>query len=252
MQPYLKKNHVTRLGLILAAIMFGTTATVQAQSQLELPPPRQYTAPPPVSHSQNSETIPSNPMVTQPSSPPPVEELPQAAPQNEPPEAEAPPPYQMTEPILPAIFRGCWQGEVYTLDDLERLPGAASLGTWTPKTYRICYQRYGNGPYQLTFNETGMEHDDRIIGPTGSLQLLSTEGQTAMMLGSLHFEEYVPSPASFFGFGSRSTFPVDESTKLRCVIDSEGMHVWATVYGLREGEPWFQAHWHALFLPVSN
>ncbi|HUN57747.1 MAG TPA: hypothetical protein VMU41_06500 [Candidatus Binataceae bacterium] len=250
MRTHLRKNYLTRLGLILAAIVFGTAASVQAQSQLQLPPPR-FT-PPPVSHSQNSETIPSNPMLSQPSSPPP-EELPENTPQDEPPEAEAPPPAVMTEPILPAIFRGCWQGEVYTLDDLERLPGAARLGTWTPKTYRICYQRYGTGPYQLTFTDTGMAHDDRIISPTGTMQLLSTQGQTAMMLGSLHFEEYLPSPASFFGFGGgNATFPVDESTKLRCVIDSQGMHVWATVYGLREGQPWFQAHWHALFLPVPT
>jgi hypothetical protein len=252
MRPYLGKNCLTRLGLILAAIVFGAAATVQAQSQLQLPPLPKYTAPPP-SHSQNSTTIPSNPMLTQPSSPPP-EELPDTAPQDEPPEVEAPPPANMNEPILPAIFRGCWQGEVYTLDDLERLPGAARLGTWTPKTYRICYQRYGNGPYQLTFTDTGMEHDDRIISPSGSMRLLSTQGQTALMLWSLHFDEYLPSPASFFGFGGSgtSTFPVDESTKLRCVIESDGMHVWATVYGLREGEPWFQAHWHALFLPVPT
>jgi hypothetical protein len=140
---------------------------------------------------------------------------------------------------------------VYTLDDLQRLPGAARLGDWTPKTYRICYKRYGNGPYQLTFTDTGMEHDSRIISPNGSMQLLSTQGQTAMMLGSLDFNEYYASSVGFLGlFGSTSTFPVDESTKLRCVIEPDGMHVWATVYGLRDGQPWFQAHWHALFLPV--
>jgi hypothetical protein len=245
MRPDLSKNYLPRLGLILAAIVFGAAATVRAQSQLELPPPPRYTAPPPVSHSQNFTTIPSNPTLTQPYSPP-VEELPQAAPQNQQPEPL--PPSSIIEPILPAIFRGCWQGEVYTLDDLERLPGGPKLGSWTPKTYRICYQRYGNGPYQLTFNETGMEHDDRIISPTGTMQLLSTQGQTAMMLGSLHFREYSPKPASFFGFGGSSTFPVDESTKLRCVVDSVGMHVWATVYGTQSGQPWFQAHWHTLFL----
>jgi hypothetical protein len=250
MGPYLDKNYLTRLGLILAVIVFGYAVTAHAQSQLELPPPK-YTTPP-TSHSQNSVTIPSNPSLTQPSSPPP-QESPDIAPQQEPPEAEAPP-SAMTEPILPAIFRGCWQGEVYTLDNLERLPGAARLGDWTPKTYRICYERYGNGPYQITFTDTGMEHDDRIISPSGSMRLLSTQGQTALMLGSLHFDEYLPSPASFFGFGGggTSTFPVDESTKLRCVIESDGMHVWATVHGLRDGQPWFQAHWHALFLPVPT
>src|ERR1700728_4282979 len=90
MRPNLGKNCLTRLGLILGVIVSGTATIVQAQSQLELPPLPKYTAPPP-SRSQNSTTIPSNPMLTQPSSPPP-EELPDNAPQDEPPEAEAPPP----------------------------------------------------------------------------------------------------------------------------------------------------------------
>jgi len=152
--------------------------------------------------------------------------------------------------VLPAIFRGCWQGEVYTLDEIERAPGGGKLGDWTPKTYRVCYRRYGNGPYQLTFTETGMEPDDRIISPSGSMQLLSSRGDTAMMLGSLHFNEYRPGPVGFFGLGSPDTFPVNETTKLRCVVQSDGMHVWATVDGTRDGAPWFRAHWHALFLPV--
>jgi hypothetical protein len=160
------------------------------------------------------------------------------------------PPPERAQPVLPAIFRGCWQGEVYTIDDIERAPGGAKPGYWTPKTYRICYNRYGDGPYQLTFTETSVEPDQRIISPNGSMQLLSSQGDTAMMLGSLHFSEYVPAPAGFFGLGSPDTFPVNEMTKLRCVIQPDGMHVWATVDGTRDGVPWFRAHWHALFLQV--
>jgi hypothetical protein len=133
------------------------------------------------------------------------------------------------------------------------MPGAARLGTWTPKTYRICYKRYGDGPYQLTFTETSVVPDSRIVSPSGSMQLLSSQGNTAMMRGTLHFDEYFPVQAGFFGFASASpgTFPVDETTKLRCVVASDGMHVWATVDGNREGVPWFRAYWHALFFQVA-
>jgi hypothetical protein len=252
MRPYLVKNCLTRLGLILAAFVFGTAATVYAQSQLELPPPPQHTAPPPVSHSQNSETIPSNPALTQQPSSPPPEELPDNAPQDEQPEAEAPPPVT-SQPILPAIFRGCWQGTVFDLDDIEFFPGAPRDSTWTPKTYFVCYRRTGNGPFELTFNQAGIEHDSRIFNANGSVQLLSTSGNEALMQAFLHFDEHQASLAGLFGFGGgSSSFPVNESTKLRCVVDSHGMQVWATVYGTREGQPWFQAHWHALFLPVPT
>src|SRR6516225_3585360 len=41
-----------------------------------------------------------------------------------------------TQPILPAIFRGCWDGRVEFLDSIEGMPGAPRVGVWTPKTYR--------------------------------------------------------------------------------------------------------------------
>jgi len=246
----LRKETLSLLGLILALILCAPAAA-WAQAQLELPPLPQHTAPPP-SHSQNSTVIPSNPMMAQPSSPPPVEEIPQAAPQDESPETEVPPPVA-SQPVLPAIFRGCWQGTVYALDDIEFFPGSPAHSTWTPKTYFVCYRRTGNGPFQLTFNQAGIEHDSRIFNPVGSIQLLSAYGNEALMQASLRFEEYRSSLASFFGFGGgTSSFSVNESTKLRCVVDSAGMHVWATVYGTQSSQPWFQAHWHALFLPAPN
>ena len=127
------------------------------------------------------------------------------------------------------------------------MPGAAKLGTWTPKTYRICYKRYGNGPYQLTFTETGVAPDNRIVSPSGTMRLLSSQGNTAMMLGSLHFDEYFPAPAGFLRSREPETFPVDETPKLRCIVAPDGMHVWATVRRQRDGAPWFRAYWHALF-----
>jgi hypothetical protein len=252
MYRYLYRISLPRIGLVIALmIAIPAVASAQDQDQFQLPtqivPESPQTEPSPPSH--NSETIPSNPVVAQPFSPPP---MPYQAPQNPPP-AEAPPsPMEETQPILPDIFRGCWRGEVDNLDAILPMPGGARLGTWTPKTYRICYQRYGSEPYQLTFNETAVAPDSRIVSPAGTMRLLSSHGSTAMMLGSLHFEEYFPVQASFFGFANPGpgTFPVDETTKLRCIVAPDGMHVWATVDGNREGVPWFRAYWHALFYPV--
>jgi hypothetical protein len=258
MYRYFKTNRL-RIGLLIVLIgCFPLAATAQAQNEMQLPtqivpespqtvPQPSQALPRPLSH--NSETIPSNPMAAQPLPPPPP--MPDEAPQSPP--DEAPPPSESmeeTQPVLPDIFHGCWEGEVSTIDAIQQMPGGAPLGTWTPKTYRICYKRYGNGPYELTLNETGVAPNSRIISPNGTMQLLSSEGNTADMLGSLHFDEYFPSAVSFFGFGGSSTFPVDETTKLRCIVAPDGMHVWATVDGLREGVPWFRAYWHATFYQV--
>jgi hypothetical protein len=255
MHRHFGKIHRFFLWLILVLMVPGLAAAQDQEEQYQFKLPTQIvpespqTVPP--SPSQNAETIPSNPMVAQPSSPPPAR--PYQAPQAQTPEeAGVPPPASMeqTQPILPDMFHGCWRGQVDTLDAIVRLPGAAKLGTWTPKTYRICYKRYGSGPYQLTLTETGVAPDNRIVSPTGTMRLLSSQGNTAMMLGSLHFDEYFPATVGFFGFGNQETFPVDETTKLRCIVAPDGMHAWATVNGTRDGAPWFRAYWHALFYQV--
>ena len=154
----------------------------------------------------------------------------------------------MQQPALPAIFRGCWEGNVQFLDSIERLPGAAKIGSWTPKIYRLCYERYGNGPFQLTFTEAGVERNRKITNARGTMKLLSTDGRTfATMLALLHFDEY-RNGNDFSG----TTFAVDETTRLQCEIQSDGMHVVGTVRGTREGDPWFRAYWHALFLHVPG
>src|SRR5581483_7280093 len=43
-----------------------------------------------------------------------------------------------SQPALPAVFRGCWQGEVATVDHLERVPGAPTLDPGTPRPYSPC------------------------------------------------------------------------------------------------------------------
>src|ERR1700679_2735011 len=161
------------LGLIIALLGFGVRIS-HAQQTMEVPQPMPQgqpsihyrpkptpsivTPPPQVPDQSNqSDVIPSMP------TPPAAEPTPEAETQ--------PPSYRMVQPVLPAIFRGCWEGKVEFLDSIERLPGAAKVGIWTPKTYRLCYQRYGDGPFQLTFSEAGIDSNSKIINPLNSLDL---------------------------------------------------------------------------------
>ncbi|HEY2487844.1 MAG TPA: hypothetical protein VGI36_22120 [Candidatus Binataceae bacterium] len=152
------------------------------------------------------------------------------------------------EPKLPQVFRGCWEGEVVMVDDLERLPGAHKVGYWTPKTYRLCYQRIGEGPFHLTFSETGVVPNEQIRNARGHVDALATDGRGyAKMRSDLRFDENHVEP------GLRgSTFAVDEITMLDCRIRDEAMAVSAEVYGTRDDEPWFKARWHADFRHVPQ
>jgi hypothetical protein len=153
------------------------------------------------------------------------------------------------QPVLPAIFRGCWQGQVAYLDSIQRMYGAPKLGLWTPKTYRICYQRIGNGPFELTFSQVGVVPNVKITNPVGRMDLISTDGRNAArMRAQLHFDEYY-SGRRFTG----QTFAVDEETILDCDVQGSGaMLVHGTVFGQREGSPWFHATWHAVFSRVAS
>lgn len=193
-----------------------------------------------------------------------VETIPQAPPQYRPQPTPAPPAYRtertpppppapvyrnQPEPVLPAIFRGCWEGRVAFLDAIKRVPGGAKIGPWTPKTYRLCYRKVGDGPFQLTFTDAGVAHNRRITAARGRMQLISTDGRTyATMRAYLHFDEY----RGRGRFLSGDTFPVDEVTDLKCDIERDGMHVSGAVYGSHGGNPWFRAWWHATFIHVAE
>ena len=161
----------------------------------------------------------------------------------------APPPMMtQTVPVLPAVFRGCWQGEVGLLDTLERLPGGHKVGYWTPKTYRLCYQRIGDGPFKLTFSETGIAPTEKIIHAHGQVETLATDGRVyARLRSQLGFDEFRVEPGQNGG-----TFHVDETTMLDCRIQNGSMAVAASVDGTRDGAPWFRARWRARFSPVAQ
>ena len=81
-------------------------------------------------------------------------------------------------PALPAVFRGCWQGEVSQLDWIRRDPASShKIGFWTPKTYRLCYRRVGDQPFTLTFTETGVAPSEKIIHPYGNVVPITTDGR---------------------------------------------------------------------------
>jgi len=182
-------------------------------------------------------------------------QIPQQAPQQlwTPPQAPGPlpsprisVPLVATQPVLPPVFRGCWQGTVESVDSITRAPGGRKLGYWTPKTYRLCYKRVGEGPYQLTFGETGIVATEKIKYSKGTVEIKQTDGRSyAQMRAFLHFDEY-QAGRNF----SSSTFAVDEVTMLECKIDGDQMRVIADVDGRREDEPWFHAHWRTTFIRV--
>ena len=248
---------IALVGFSVAMIYLVATSPrdARAQSTLEVPgpaqqnqpyvPPRQ--APPPwPTTPEGSDTGNGNVIQLL----PPQWFQPQPQPAAPPPQAAqpsvAPPSYiepMVNQPVLPAVFRGCWQGEVDQLDWIRREPGGHKVGFWTPKTYRLCYKRIGNQPFKLTFSETGVAPNEKIVNPHGNVVPVRTDGRAyASMLAQLHFDE--------FGNGRDSyapTFAVDETTHLDCRIGGDDMIVNADVYGTRDGEPWFKAHWRADF-----
>jgi len=259
MKTFVPKRRLHVLGLLIALLVFGG-ANTQAQQMLEVPatqgqPPVHYRprltprfTPGPWNQ---TETLPS---VATPA-PPQAETAP--TPQAYQPQPYQPAPYQppplpparQAQPVLPAVFRGCWEGTVSRLDRIDRLPGGARIGPWTPKTYRLCYRRLGDGPFELTFTDAGIADNRKIINSEGRMRLVSTDGHTyATMSAFLHFDEY-RTHMSYFG---SSTFPVDETTRLQCDIEPDGMHVWGSVYGQHDGSPWFRAWWHTLFIHVPS
>src|SRR5579872_3935128 len=219
---------------IVAIAISAASASAQGMMQGEppiVPAPRATYAPPPPSNSEMQ--IPAQ-MPHQQWTPPPP--------------APPPPPVQMPmiapQPVLPPVFRGCWQGTVESVESIERAPGGHPLGYWTPKTYRLCYKRVGNGPYQLTFGEAGVVATQKIKYSQGRVDIVRTDGRSyAELRAFLHFDEY-RTGANFSG----ATFSVDEDTTLECKIDSDQMRVIADVDGRREDQPWFRAHWRTVFV----
>ena len=208
---------------------------MQGEPQLAPAPRPSHASPPSNPEMQIPQEMPQQPWTPTPK--PPVQPPP-------------PPPMRVPllapQPVLPPVFRGCWQGTVEQVDTIERAPGGHKLGYWTPKTYRLCYKRVGDGPYQLTFGEAGVVATEKIKYSKGRVDIIATDGRSyARMRAFLHFDEY----RAGNNFGG-STFAVDEATTLECKIDGDQMRVIADVDGRREDEPWFRAHWRTIFIRV--
>lgn len=233
------------LSLSIALIVCTATAAV-GQQTLEVPVPQSQATQPFIPRAQPmpSNVPRSNNVQTIPAVPPPTTQETEP-----PPEAEQPPspPVAQPEPVLPAVFRGCWRGRVDQVDRMRGLPGAPPPGVWMPKTYLLCYRRVGDGPFKLTFTAAGVE-GTRIINTTGQLRVVSTDGRSyATMRAFLHFDEI--RPLRLFG---PATFAVDEVTDMQCTIGPDGMHASGVVLGEQEGVPWFRAWWHTTFFQETN
>jgi len=241
-------------GALAALLIILVAADARAQSQLEVPaPPGQTSAPitPPKPSTRPKPgatlELPQQALPPEAQAPPRAESS-EPVPESEPPEPEAETRSPASPPMpLPEIFRGCWEGVVRQLDSIQRLPGGRPIGFWVAKTYRLCYRRVGNGPFELTFADAGVKRSRMITNPQGRLKVLSTDGRSyAQMRALLHFDEYRS--------GSRrgETFGVDELTNLSAKIDQGTMRVQAKVYGEHAGEPWFRASWHADFVHTPD
>lgn len=244
-----------RAALVALLIIF-IAVDVRAQSELEVPAPPGQAGAPITPRKPARRPKPGSALELPQQAPAPEEqaspreESPEPAPESEPsePEPEAETRSPAPQPIpLPEIFRGCWEGVVRQLDSIHRLPGARPIGPWVAKTYRLCYRRVGNGPFELTFGEAGVKRSRMITNPEGRMKVLSTDGRSyARMSAFLHFDEYRK------GSHRRETFGVDEVTNLMAEIDQGTMRVRAKVYGERDGEPWFRASWHANFIHAPH
>jgi hypothetical protein len=245
--------------LIACTLILGLSSpalrNARAQSTLEVPgpsnqyqpyvPPRQA---PPIriapSGGDEGKTIQLLPGWNQPSAQPQAAQPPPPPPSH----LNVAPMTAQAAPALPAVFRGCWRGQVSELDWIRSEPGAHKIGFWTPKTYSLCYRRVGNQPFKLTFTETGVEPNEKIINPHGHVVPIATDGRAyASMRSHLSFDEY-----KIRADGVSPTFAVEETTHLDCRIAGDGMLVSADVYGTRDGDPWFRAHWRANFRHFEN
>jgi hypothetical protein len=233
--------------LVAAAALLLSGSLASAQNEMLIPQnqPRLTPAPRPTAVPQPPQQPP--PPAEQ---PPPPQQVPMQEQPPPPPPAPPPPPPAMMHPmqpapVLPSVFRGCWSGRVEQVDWIQRVPGGHRLGYWTPKTYRLCYKRVGEGPYQLTFGETGVVASEKITYSKGRVDIVATDGRRwARLRAFLHFDQYRAHR------GGGPTIAVDEDTTLECSIEQDQMRVTAQMFGRREDEPWFRARWHSTFIRV--
>lgn len=213
----------------------GQNSQRGAGSELEIPIPQAQVPPPSKSNSQ-TETIPSMQQQS-----PPAE--PQTLPGRQGPGAST------LEIPLPKEFRGCWSGLVPRLDSIRML-GGPGVSKWIPKTYRICYEQTGSGPFRLTLSEAGLAGRNRdLTNVKAIMKVISTDGRTtAQMRALLHFDE--PAGSLFGMFAGRGS--VDELTNMTCRIEGGVMHVEASVYAQWNNRPWSTMTWHADFTNVPQ
>ncbi len=153
---------------------------------------------------------------------------------------------------LPKVFQGCWQAQVTHLDSL-RVLGRQPPNLWITKTYRFCYRRVGQGPFEPTLATAGVDSNSAPFGMVSSVQstlrVLRTDGRSSATLRA--FLEFNQTDVEL-GILAGTAAAVDELTEMTGRLDGDVMHIQAKVYAEWNRSPWCIITWHADFVHAPN
>lgn len=149
---------------------------------------------------------------------------------------------------LPEVFRGCWTGDVPTVDSMTPLSPDAGQLIWLTKRYVLCYKQAGyNGRWKLTFAEGSVANGRDVSDQRQVIRVKSVSGPyRAEIVAYLHFRA---PKLNGFGFSTGATNVLDELTHLHCKIVpyEDVMNVRATVFVESNGAPYASIDWRAQF-----
>ena len=137
------------------------------------------------------------------------------------------------------------------LDSL-RVLGRQPPNLWITKTYRFCYRRVAQGPFEPTLATAGVDSNSVPFGVVSSVQstlrVLRTDGRSSATLRAfLEFNQTDVELGILAG-----TAAVDELTEMTGRLDGDVMHIQAKVYAEWNRSPWCIITWHADFVHAPN
>ena len=164
---------------------------------------------------------------------------------------------------LPKAFDGCWQGTVQEPDTWRHVRGPRLAG-FIPVTYKLCFQRMGQNPIQITFSNSTLDTEPaakrgyyiRDVNQRSSL--VSATPNAAWLL----FVVSYPETGRFLWLFPGFTGTISRTTALYCTIESESdsLEVEASSVARCDGASsvgcsggiWTTQTWHARFSRWSN
>lgn len=159
-----------------------------------------------------------------------------------------------TAEILPRTFQGCWQGTV-AQPDYDRSIPPFTMGDWMSETYRLCYVRHGDGPFELTFSSLSMDptaaetEGIHIDDFRGKVEVVSNDGaDRATLRARMHFRQ---KQSVLLGLLSQQS--VSEAiVNMQCRLTNGAMQVQAQFLQTCDGRPCFEGRWHQTFYKSSD